>query len=109
MPDDLKREIDLLMHPEKDGTPPRIDLIFAFEDEDPVGEVMEKIQRIKDCTVFAKHNKNFYRINFSIEEVKLIYEIYQLIDGFPHKEIMINNFKLPYAGSLWLPLLWFYL
>lgn len=109
MPDDLKNEIDVLMHPEKDNTPPRISLIFAFEEGVPVAEIIEKIRRIKVCEVFTKHNKNFYQVNFAIDEVRLIYEMYQLIDMLPHKEIIINNFKLPYSGSLWLPLLWFYL
>ena len=109
MPDDLKKEIDVLMHPEKDTTAPRISIIFAFEEEGGHEDTIQKINQIKSYTTFTRHSKIFYKIDFAVEEAKCIHEVYQLIDGLPHKEIIINGFKLPYSGSLWLPLLWFYL
>jgi hypothetical protein len=109
MSDELKKEIDIIMHPERDMTPPQISFIFAFEDEHDADGLLHEIHRMKDYTMVTKHDTIFYRVDFSTEEVTAMYKIYQMIDILPHKEILINNFKLPYSGSLWLSLLWFYL
>lgn len=110
MTDELDNEIELLMHPEKDRRMPKITLIFAFEkDEKPNEEFEEKLTTIKDYSNFFKSNNLFYRIDFEFFEVKKIYETHQLIKDLPHKEVLINNQKLPYSGSLWLMLMWFYL
>jgi hypothetical protein len=111
MTEDLKREIDLIMHPEKDDKPSKISLIFSFGEEANYNkEEIEKILKsIKNYTNFNKNDKIFYRMDFGMDEVREIYDAYQLIKDLPHKEVLINDYKLPYAGSLWLMLLWFYL
>lgn len=110
MTEELKSEIEVVMHPEKDTRIPKISLIFAFgKDEKPNREFEEKLKTIKDYSTFFKSDNLFFRIDFEFSEVKKIYEAYQLIKDLPHREVLINNKKLPYSGSLWLMLLWFYL
>ncbi|OGF63067.1 MAG: hypothetical protein A2Y62_02445 [Candidatus Fischerbacteria bacterium RBG_13_37_8] len=109
MPADLKREIETIMYPERDAIPVRITLILSFEENDSDTDLLMKLAELKEYSTFMKHNKLFYRVDFEFEEVKIIYTAYQLIDLLPHKEILINGIKLPYSGSLWLSLLWFYL
>jgi hypothetical protein len=58
-------------------------------------------------TVVGKLTK--HRIELKPEQVWEIYQLYQMLEKSPHLEIFINNQKLPYAATLWLPLLWFYL
>lgn len=109
-PDALKKEIELLMHPEKDKSLPKISFIFSFDEEDESREeTIKRISEYKNLYSFTRNRKIFYKVDFNFEEAKLIHMIYNLIDSLPHKEILINDLKLPYAGSLWLPLLWFYL
>ncbi len=50
-----------------------------------------------------------HRVEFSPERAWEIHQIYQLVERSPHLEIFIDNMKVPYAATLWLPLLWFYL
>jgi hypothetical protein len=50
-----------------------------------------------------------HRIEFSTDQVWEIFQMYQMLEKSPHLEIFIDNRKLPYAATLWLPLLWFYL
>jgi hypothetical protein len=50
-----------------------------------------------------------HRIEFRKDQAWDIYQIYQMVEKSPHLEIFINDLKLPYAATLWLPLLWFYL
>jgi len=109
-PDDLKKEIEILMHPEKDKSLPRISFIFSFDEKDEnKEEIIKKISEYKNLHTFTRNQIIFYKVDFNFEEAKLIHTIYNLIDSLPHKEILINDIKLPYAGSLWLPLLWFYI
>lgn len=58
-------------------------------------------------TVVGKLTK--HRIELKPEQAWEIYQLYQMLEKSPHLEIFINNQKLPYAATLWLPLLWFYL
>jgi len=53
---------------------------------------------------FTKH-----RVEFSPDQTYDIFHIYQRVEKSPHLEIFIDSMKLPYAATLWLPLLWFYL
>ncbi len=112
MPDELKKEIDLIMHPEKDDTPPKISLIFSLgENNNDIKkqDIKDKLANIKHYATYLKNNLLFYRIDFKLNEVRKIYDTYQIIKDLPHKEILITYYKLPYSGSLWLMLLWYYL
>ena len=50
-----------------------------------------------------------HRVDFRVDQAREIYSLYQLLETSPHLEIFINGYPFPYAASLWLPLLWFYL
>lgn len=101
------------------------DILFPFRSKkDPViaiqfGVPKEKEQDWREAIGFAsgyKTYKNFaagaltkHRVEFSPEQPWEIHQIYQLVQDSPHLEIFIDNMKLPYAATLWLPLIWFYL
>lgn len=53
---------------------------------------------------FTKH-----RVEFKAQDAGRLFEMYQQVENSPHLEIFIDEMKLPYAATLWLPLLWFYL
>ena len=50
-----------------------------------------------------------HRVEFRPEQAWDVHQMYQMLEKSPHLEIFIDNMKLPYAATLWLPLLWFYL
>jgi len=50
-----------------------------------------------------------HRVEFKTDQARDIYRMYQLLENSPHLEIYIDGMRLPYAATLWLPLLWFYL
>lgn len=50
-----------------------------------------------------------HRVEFFPVQAWEIYQMYQMLEKSPHLEIFIDGRKLPYAATLWLPLLWFYL
>ena len=50
-----------------------------------------------------------HRVEFAPEQAWDVHQMYLLVEKSPHLEIFINEMKLPYAATLWLPLLWFYL
>lgn len=50
-----------------------------------------------------------HRIELKPDQSWEIFQLYQMLEESPHLEIFINGQKLPYAATLWLPLLWFYL
>jgi hypothetical protein len=50
-----------------------------------------------------------HRIEFTPDQAWEIHQLYQMLENSPHLEIFIDNMRIPYAATLWLPLLWFYL
>jgi hypothetical protein len=50
-----------------------------------------------------------HRVEFEQERAWDVHQMYRLVEKSPHLEIFINGMKLPYAATLWLPLLWFHL
>ncbi|HET6268183.1 MAG TPA: hypothetical protein VFG11_10735 [Acidobacteriota bacterium] len=50
-----------------------------------------------------------HRIEFKPDQVWEIHQMYQMLERSPHLEIFIDQMRLPFAATLWLPLLWFYL
>ena len=48
-------------------------------------------------------------VEFKPEQAWEIHQLYQMLEKSPHLEIYIDGMRLPYAATLWLPLLWFYL
>jgi len=58
----------------------------------------------KKTGVLIKH-----RIEFTMDQTWDIFQLYEMLQKSPYLEIFIDGMKLPYAATLWLPLLWFYL
>jgi hypothetical protein len=50
-----------------------------------------------------------HRVEFTRDQAWEIHQLYQMLEKSPHLEIFINDIRLPYAATLWIPLLWFYL
>lgn len=50
-----------------------------------------------------------HRVQFTRDQAWEIHQLYQMLEKSPHLEIFINDVRLPYAATLWIPLLWFYL
>jgi len=50
-----------------------------------------------------------HRLEFAPGNASALFKMYERVENSPHLEIFIDNMKLPYAATLWLPLLWFYL
>ena len=45
---------------------------------------------------------------YATNEADALFELFNLVYEWETTEVLINNKALPYATSLWLPLMWFY-
>jgi len=45
---------------------------------------------------------------FTTREADALFELFNLVYDWETTEVLVNNKALPYATSLWLPLMWFY-
>ena len=41
-------------------------------------------------------------------EVDDLFDLFNLVYAWDDTEVLVNNRNIPYASSLWLPLMWFY-
>lgn len=108
---EIKDVIDRILHPYKLQGDPVIALQFGVprgkeEEWNSAVDYASHLPQYSQSKVgrFTKH-----RIEFRKDQATEIYRMYQLVQTSPHLEIFIDNMKLPYAATLWLPLLWFYL
>lgn len=45
---------------------------------------------------------------YTTGEADALFELFNLVYEWENTEVLVNNRPLPYATSLWLPLMWFY-
>jgi hypothetical protein len=124
MPRDKERiKPDFLDDPEIQGTIEDILHPYLSKKEAVVslqfGVPREKADLWREAVQFASSQAGYasakvgrftrHRVEFRPDQAKEIFQMYRLVENSPHLEIFINNQKLPYAATLWLPLLWFYL
>jgi hypothetical protein len=107
----IKDTIDRILHPYKLQGDPSIVLQFGV----PAGKEQEWNSAVSFASGLPAYSNTRvgrftkHRVEFRREQAGEIYHMYQLVENSPHLEIFIDNMKLPYAATLWLPLLWFYL
>jgi hypothetical protein len=101
------------------------DILFPYRSKkDPVvtiqfGVPPEKQEEWREAISFASAHNTYsssragyltkHRIDLKPDQVWEIYQLYQMLENSPHLEILIDGRRIPYAATLWLPLLWFYL
>jgi hypothetical protein len=108
---EIQESIDDILYPFRSTKDPVITIQF--------GVPPEQQDQWREAISFASgHNtyKNIkmgrltkHRIDLKPDQVWEIYQLYQMLEKSPHLEIFIDGHRLPYAATLWLPLLWFYL
>jgi len=108
---EIKEVIDSILKPHLSTKEAMIALQF--------GVPRDQAERWNDAVEFAEklpnHSTSHYgrftrhRLEFRQTDSASLFEMYQRVQNSPHLEIFIDNMKLPYAATLWLPLLWFYL
>ncbi len=109
--EEIREIIDDILYPYKSTRDPVITIQF--------GVPADKQEDWREAISFASAHNSYrttkigpltkHRIEFKSDQVWEIYQMYQMLEKSPHLEIFIDNQRLPYAATLWLPLLWFYL
>jgi len=107
----IKEVIEDILHPYESKKEPVVAIQFGVP-KDKEDEWREAIGFVsgynsyscKKVGVLTKH-----RVEFKPDQSWEIHQIYQMVEKSPHLEIFIDQMRIPYAATLWLPLLWFYL
>jgi hypothetical protein len=108
---EIKEVIDSILKPHLSKKEVTIALQFGV----PRDQSEQWKKAVEFASQFPTHTTSQYgrftrhRLEFRQAEAAALFEMYQRIENSPHLEIFIDNMKLPYAATLWLPLLWFYL
>ena len=108
---EIKESIDDILYPYRSKKDPTITIEF--------GVPPEKQDDWREAVSFASAHNSYsssktgrltkHRIDLKSDQVWEIYQLYQMLENSPHLEIFIDGKRIPYAATLWLPLLWFYL
>lgn len=100
-----------VLQPYRKKDPPVIAIQFGV----PKGKEDEWREPISFASSHNKYSTSVvgkltrHRIEFTPDQAWEIHQLYQMLENSPHLEIFIDNMRIPYAATLWLPLLWFYL
>ena len=108
---EIQQTIQDILHPYLNQKDPVIAIQF--------GVPLEKENDWREAIGFASAYNTYsmskigrltrHRVEFSTGQAWDIHQMYQMLEKSPHLEIFIDNMRMPYAATLWLPLLWFYL
>jgi hypothetical protein len=108
---EIKESIEDILHPYRSKKDPIITIEFGVPPENE--------ERWREAVSFASAHNGYtsakigrltkHRIDLKPDQVWEIYQLYQMLENSPHLEIFIDGNRIPYAATLWLPLLWFYL
>jgi len=49
-----------------------------------------------------------HSVTFSPKEAESLFQVFNIVVDWEKTDIYVNHKKLPYAHSLWVPLMWFY-
>jgi hypothetical protein len=108
---EIQEIINDILYPYKSTKEPVVAIQF--------GVAPDKEEEWREVISFASAHNSYstskigrltkHRVEFKPDQAWEIYQMYDMLQKSPHLEIFINGLKLPYAATLWLPLLWFYL
>lgn len=108
---EIKEAIDDILYPYRSKKAPVITIEFGVpsESQDEWREAVSfaSAHNTYSCKKAGRLTK--HRIDLNPDQVWEIYQLYQMLENSPHLEIFIDGRRIPYAATLWLPLLWFYL
>jgi hypothetical protein len=107
----LQEAIDDILYPYRSKKDPVITIEFGVPPE-AQDEWREPISFASAHNTYSSKKAGRlikHRIDLKPDQVWEIYQLYQMLENSPHLEIFIDGRRIPYAATLWLPLLWFYL
>jgi len=108
---EIRETIEDILYPYRSTKDPMIAIQFGVP-SDQQDEWREAISFASAHNTYSSTKSGRltkHRIELKPDQVWEIYQLYQMLEKSPHLEIFIEGQRLPYAATLWLPLLWFYL
>lgn len=108
---EIQEQIQDILHPYLNTKEPVIAIQFGVP-KDKEQDWREAIGFASAYTTYSSTKvggMTKHRVEFRPDQSWDIHQMYQMLEKSPHLEIFINNMRVPYAATLWLPLLWFYL
>jgi hypothetical protein len=108
---EIQEAIDDILYPYRSKKDPVIAIQFGVPEE-AKEEWREAISFASGHNTYSSKKVGRltkHRIELKPDQAWEIYQLYQMLENSPHLEIFIDGRPLPYAATLWLPLLWFYL
>lgn len=108
---EIRETIEDILYPYRSTKEPTIAIQFGVP-EDKNEEWREAISFASAHNTYSSTKSGGltkHRIELKPDQAWEIYSLYQMLEKSPHLEIFIDGQRLPYAATLWLPLLWFYL
>jgi hypothetical protein len=108
---ELQEKIQEILHPDLVHKEPVIAIQFGVP-RDKQDEWRQVIGMASAYNTYSSRRVGKlikHRVEFKRDQAWEIHQLYQMLEKSPHLEIFINDIRLPYAATLWIPLLWFYL
>ena len=108
---EIKEKIRDILYPYLSKKNPVIAIQFGVpkDKEQDWSEAIQHASRQRSYSTTKIGPLTKHRVEFMPSQATEIYNMYQMVQNSPHLEIFIDEMRLPYAATLWLPLLWFYM
>lgn len=86
----------------------RITVIFGVKSSPAYARAVDLARRNPSYGEEGEGEWLRHKATFTPAEVDALFDLFNLVYEWEDTEVLVNNRPLPYATSLWLPLMWFY-
>lgn len=109
MPDRAQEEkLADILQPSSKAREFRITVVFGAKPAPAYARAVELARKSPSYSEEGEGEWLRHKAAYTPAEVDDLFELFNLVYEWEGTEVLVNNKPLPYATSLWLPLMWFY-
>jgi len=107
--DPAEREVlDNILHDRTDAEIFKITIEFGYKPTQKYQKAVEISKKLATYKEKGSGKRIRHSVTFTPKEAESLFQVFNIVVDWEKTDIYVNHKKLPYAHSLWVPLMWFY-
>ena len=104
-----EREIlDNILRERTDAEVFKITIEFGYKPSKKYKKAVDISKKLPTYKEKGTGDRIRHSVTFTPKEAESLFQVFNIVVDWEKTDIYVNHKKLPYAHSLWVPLMWFY-
>jgi len=100
--------LDNILRERTDAETFKITLEFGYKPTKKYHKAVEISKKLPTYKEKGSGDRIRHSVTFTTKEADSLFQVFNIVVDWEKTDIYVNHKKLPYAHSLWVPLMWFY-